>query len=70
VGGQEDYVIKSNAIPFSSATASGSTVGTKTACAVVFAIGAALTFLVGFSEASVVHDAAHDTRHGLAFPCH
>ena len=61
---------KSIAVPFSSATAAGSIAGTKTACAVVFAIGAALVFLVGFAEASTVHDAAHDTRHGLAFPCH
>ena len=51
-------------------TASGSLVGVKATCAVVFVFGAALVFLVGFAHASVLHDAAHDTRHGLAFPCH
>ena len=51
-------------------TASGSAVGVKATCAVVFAMGAALVFLVGFAQADVLHDAAHDTRHGLAFPCH
>lgn len=25
---------------------------------------------VGFSHLDVVHNAAHDTRHSLAFPCH
>ena len=25
---------------------------------------------VGFSHLEVVHNAAHDTRHSLAFPCH
>ncbi len=31
------------------------------------------TFLVlgaGFAPLSAVHDAAHDTRHSFAFPCH
>ena len=35
-----------------------------------FAIGAAFVFLVGFAHSDVVHNAAHDTRHALAFPCH
>ena len=34
------------------------------------AIGLFLLFIAGFSEASVLHDAAHDSRHSLAFPCH
>lgn len=25
---------------------------------------------VGFSQMDVVHNAAHDSRHSLAFPCH
>ncbi len=37
--------------------------------------GAILTALVllyfaGFAQAAQYHDAAHDTRHTLAFPCH
>ena len=33
-------------------------------------IGAALLFTAGFANAAVMHDAAHDTRHALSFPCH
>ena len=42
----------------------------------LFAIGGAVlagVFLIlfaGFAEATVLHDAAHDTRHAFAFPCH
>jgi cobalt transporter subunit CbtB len=32
--------------------------------------GIALLFGVGFSHAEVLHNAAHDTRHAAAFPCH
>jgi cobalt transporter subunit CbtB len=32
--------------------------------------GTALIFLVGFAPISAVHNAAHDTRHTAAFPCH
>ena len=34
------------------------------------ATGVFLIFFAGFAEATVLHDAAHDTRHTLAFPCH
>lgn len=37
---------------------------------VAFSLGALLVFLTGFSYSSAVHNAAHDTRHSLAFPCH
>ncbi|MHA1528708.1 MAG: CbtB domain-containing protein [Alphaproteobacteria bacterium] len=33
-------------------------------------IGAALIFAAGFANAAVMHDAAHDTRHSIGFPCH
>lgn len=32
--------------------------------------GLALIYFAGISQAAVVHDAAHDQRHSLAFPCH
>lgn len=35
-----------------------------------FAMGTALLFLVGFAPLPAVHNAAHDTRHSAAFPCH
>ena len=31
-------------------------------------IGGALLYTVGFAQVS--HDAAHDTRHSVNFPCH
>ncbi len=33
-------------------------------------MGSALLFLVGFAPMPSVHNAAHDTRHSAAFPCH
>lgn len=32
--------------------------------------GALILFSVGFAYSTPVHNAAHDTRHTLAFPCH
>ena len=32
--------------------------------------GATILFAVGFANAAVMHDAAHDTRHSISFPCH
>jgi len=34
------------------------------------AAGLFLLYFAGFAQASVLHDAAHDTRHSIAFPCH
>jgi cobalt transporter subunit CbtB len=33
-------------------------------------LGLFIVGFVGFSHLEVVHNAAHDTRHSLAFPCH
>lgn len=33
-------------------------------------VGATLVLLAGFAQASTLHDAAHDPRHAIAFPCH
>ena len=35
-----------------------------------FAFGAVVLFAVGFLPMDVAHNAAHDARHALAFPCH
>lgn len=32
--------------------------------------GAAVLFVVGFLPVEAAHNAAHDARHALAFPCH
>jgi cobalt transporter subunit CbtB len=41
-----------------------------TAGAVCLFLGASLVFLVGLSHISAAHNAAHDTRHAIGFPCH
>ncbi|MCJ8518776.1 cobalt transporter subunit CbtB [Pseudorhizobium tarimense] len=33
-------------------------------------LGLFVVGFVGFSHMEVVHNAAHDSRHSLAFPCH
>jgi cobalt transporter subunit CbtB len=37
---------------------------------VAFAMGVALVFVTGFAHSEAIHNAAHDTRHALSFPCH
>lgn len=32
--------------------------------------GVFLLVVSGFAQATVLHDAAHDQRHAMAFPCH
>jgi cobalt transporter subunit CbtB len=34
------------------------------------ALGLIFVFGVGFAAPTAIHNAAHDTRHTLAFPCH
>ena len=34
------------------------------------ALGLFIVGMAGFSHLDIVHNAAHDTRHSLAFPCH
>ena len=45
---------------------------TDTLFAAVFTalLGSFLIWGVGFSHISELHNAAHDTRHSAAFPCH
>lgn len=33
-------------------------------------LGICLVYFAGFSHIEAVHNAAHDTRHSSAFPCH
>jgi cobalt transporter subunit CbtB len=37
---------------------------------VAAAIGAFIIGIVGFSHMTVAHNASHDYRHSMAFPCH
>jgi len=34
------------------------------------ALGMIILFGVGFAPMDITHNAAHDTRHSVAFPCH
>lgn len=38
--------------------------------ATVFFLGTVVLFGAGFVQTAAVHNAAHDVRHTLAFPCH
>lgn len=33
-------------------------------------LGFGLVYFTGFANIDTAHDAAHDTRHALSFPCH
>jgi cobalt transporter subunit CbtB len=37
---------------------------------VAIALGFSILYVVGFAGAQTIHNAAHDTRHSLNFPCH
>ncbi len=41
----------------------------KAAFAALF-LGVGLVYLAGFAYSDTAHEAAHDTRHSLSFPCH
>ena len=53
---------------------SGATVRAGTnrrlAAIVAAALGLVIVFAAGFAPSEAVHNAAHDTRHTFAFPCH
>ena len=49
-------------------TKSAVSVMAQSMAALVF--GVLILFAVGFAPMDVAHNAAHDTRHALAFPCH
>ncbi|SCW55997.1 MULTISPECIES: CbtB-domain containing protein [unclassified Pseudomonas] len=52
-------------------TASSTTLSQRLSAAILASIlGAGLVYFAGFSHIEAVHNAAHDTRHSAAFPCH
>ena len=59
---------------FSSQAPAGSQTAARSetliAAAMAALLGAFLIFGVGFSPIAGLHNAAHDTRHSMAFPCH
>ena len=42
----------------------------KLAALVAAVLGVVIVFGAGFAPSEAVHNAAHDTRHSFAFPCH
>lgn len=54
----------------SATTQTSSRTGIRVVAALAFLFGAGLIFTTGLAGSSVLHNAAHDTRHSLAFPCH
>jgi cobalt transporter subunit CbtB len=54
-------------------TRSGSTADLSSrivAATVAVLLGTFILFGVGFAGADILHNAAHDSRHTIAFPCH
>jgi len=48
----------------------GSRAAVVVPAALAAAVGLFIIAMVGFAGSDVLHNAAHDTRHGAAFPCH
>lgn len=57
----------STPLTLASATASTSVLAQLAAALL---LGLVMLYAVGFSEASVAHNAAHDVRHATGRPCH
>jgi cobalt transporter subunit CbtB len=52
------------------ASLSASRAETLRAAFVALFLGLGLVYTVGFSASDTTHEAAHDSRHALSFPCH
>ena len=52
------------------AAAGQSAANRKLAALFAAALGLVIVFAAGFAPSDAVHNAAHDTRHSFAFPCH
>jgi cobalt transporter subunit CbtB len=62
----------SNATPFSAHQAASIAGRVAVAAPAVVALlaGVFLLWAAGFAGSNLLHEVAHDTRHGLSFPCH
>lgn len=38
--------------------------------AAILLLGALFVFIAGFAQPELLHNAAHDMRHAMSFPCH
>jgi cobalt transporter subunit CbtB len=48
----------------------GAAIGSKWPALFAAILGIVVIFGVGFANISVAHNAAHDSRHAMVFPCH
>ena len=53
-----------------SVSAAGQKSESLKAAALALFLGVALVFTAGFAHSTTLHNAGHDTRHALSFPCH
>ncbi len=60
--------MNANATILQTAAPSATTARPAAVIAILFGLG--LVFVTGFAHSNVLHNAAHDTRHALSFPCH
>ncbi len=60
----------SNKTSSSRTAAAGATTSRVVAVAFAALLGTLLVAGTGFAHSAAIHNAAHDTRHSLAFPCH
>jgi cobalt transporter subunit CbtB len=60
-------VVASSESPLAASTRARVAVRSLVAAA---ALGLAVLYVVGFAGSHTIHDAAHDARHTLNFPCH
>ncbi len=51
-------------------TQSKTEASTRVLALTVFLFGAGLVAVTGFAHSQTLHNAAHDSRHAMAFPCH
>ena len=51
-------------------TGTASRLGTLASAMLAAMLGVAILYGVGFAQPAALHNAAHDGRHGIAFPCH
>jgi cobalt transporter subunit CbtB len=63
-------LVANAAFPGSDPLVHGAAIGSKWPALFAAILGAVIVFVVGFSNLSVTHNAAHDTRHTMVFPCH
>ena len=59
-----------HAAPAGSAVSGISRADALKAAAVAALMGIALVFTTGFAHPEILHNAAHDSRHAMNFPCH